>query len=67
MTSPFDTEEKFQIPFHIDNKELIKGILTLEEIKKFALFKVHCKIEPIEKISDDGKKKNFNENYRILL
>jgi len=61
MTSPFDTSEKFLIPFHIDKKDLIKGILTWDEIKKYALFKVRCKIEPIEKIVEEGTKKKFNE------
>ena len=60
MCSPFDTEEKFSINFEIDNTDLIKGILNWDDIKKYALFKIRCKIEPIENVSSDvesnGKK-----------
>ena len=45
LRSPFKTPESFDIEFDIDNKEWIKGIMTLEKIYDYALFHFKCTIE----------------------
>lgn len=43
--SPFNSPDSFRIIFEIDKKEWLEGLLSWDEIKKYALFKFHCEIE----------------------
>jgi signal transduction histidine kinase len=45
FSSPFDTPESFRIEFEIDKKDWIKGLLSWEEIKDYALFRFKCELE----------------------
>jgi len=45
LCSPFDSPESFRIKFEVDRKEWIKGILSWNEIKEYALYRFECEIE----------------------
>jgi signal transduction histidine kinase len=45
LNSPFKTPDHFRIKFTIDNTDLIKGLLTLKDIKDYALYRFKCKME----------------------
>ncbi len=45
FTSPFNTPESFKIEFETNHQEWIKDLLSMEDIKEFALFRFKCKIE----------------------
>ena len=45
FTSPFDTPESFEIEFETNHQEWIKDLLSMEDIKEFALFRFKCKLE----------------------
>ncbi len=42
FTSPFDTPESFQVIFETDHQDWIKDLLTMEDVKDFALFRFRC-------------------------
>ena len=42
FTSPFDTPESFRVIFETGHQEWIKDLLTMEDIKDFALFRFKC-------------------------
>ena len=79
--SPFDSPDFFRVIFEIDKKEWLEGLLSWDEIKKYALFKFHCEIEgeslkkfryefapwrTMTKLNDRAIDEN-NENLRKLL
>lgn len=43
--SPFDSPDSFSVMFEIDKKEWLEGLLSWDEIKKYALFKFYCEID----------------------
>ncbi len=45
FTSPFDTPESFKIEFETNHQEWIKDLLSMEDIKEFALFRFKCMLE----------------------
>ncbi len=45
FTSPFNTPESFKIEFKTNHQEWIKDLLSMEDIKEFALFRFKCKLE----------------------
>ena len=45
LRSPFATPESFDIELDSDNKEWIEGIITLEKIHEYALFRFNCTME----------------------
>jgi len=47
LCSPFEGNESFDVIFNIDEKqkEWLNGILSREEVKERALFKVNCELE----------------------
>ena len=40
--SPFDTPESFRVIFEPDHQDWIKDLLTMEDVKDFALFRFKC-------------------------
>ena len=42
FTSPFDTPESFRVIFEPDHQDWIKDLLTMEDVKDFALFRFKC-------------------------
>ena len=45
LLSPFDAPEKFDIEYNIDRDDWLEGLLTLDKLKKAALFDVECMFE----------------------
>jgi hypothetical protein len=44
LNSPFDSPEHFDVDIDIDNTDLLKGLLSHEDIKEFALYRFACTI-----------------------
>ena len=42
LNSPFNSPDHFEVDFNIDNPDLLKGLLSLKDIKEFALYRFHC-------------------------
>jgi signal transduction histidine kinase len=42
LNSPFNSPDNFTVDFRIDNPDLLKGLLSLEDIKDYALYKFQC-------------------------
>lgn len=45
ICSPFDSPDSFKINFAIDKEEWLKGLLKLDDIQEYALFKVEVEME----------------------
>jgi len=45
LCSPFDSPDSFRVTLDIDKNEWLKGLLSWEEVKDYALFKVECEIQ----------------------
>ena len=45
LLSPFNAPEKFNIEYNIDRDDWLEGLLTLDKLKKAALFDVECMFE----------------------
>ncbi|RLD14001.1 MAG: hypothetical protein DRI28_04660 [Caldiserica bacterium] len=45
FTSPFDTPDSFQVIFETDHRDWIEDLLTMSDIKDYALFKFKCIIK----------------------
>lgn len=44
LNSPFNSPEHFEVEFTTDNTDLLKGLLSLEDIRQFALYRFQCTI-----------------------
>lgn len=42
LNSPFNSPDNFTVDFKIDNPDLLKGLLSLEDIKDNALYRFRC-------------------------
>lgn len=45
LSSPFDSPDSFKITFDIDDRKLLEGLLSWEDIKEYSLFSFECEIE----------------------
>ncbi len=45
LCSPFDAPDSFRVNFETDKKEWLEGLLSWQQIKDYALFKIECEIE----------------------
>jgi len=45
MCTPFDSSDPFSINFETDKEEWLEGLLNIEEIEEYALFKFRCEVE----------------------
>ena len=45
LSSPFEAIDSFEVLFDFDNKEWLKGLLTFEEIKNYALYYAYCAMQ----------------------
>lgn len=45
MCYPFESSDSFSISFNIENRELLKGLLNFQDIKKYALYHFSVEME----------------------
>ena len=45
LCSPFDAPDSFRINFDINKTEWLEGLLTWEDVRDYALFKIKCEME----------------------